>query len=140
MKNYKLSESSKKNLATCNLCIVDAVEYALQFVDIGVVCGHRPISVQMSLMEQGLTKTLDSKHCRLPSHAVDLMIYVAGFGYVTEKTDPEKYRQYYGRLAGILETYCHHHGLHFRWGGDWDKDDSFNDQSFDDLVHFEIYP
>jgi len=26
-----------------------------------------------------------------------------------------------------------------RWGGDWDSDKDFKDQSFDDLPHFEIY-
>lgn len=25
-----------------------------------------------------------------------------------------------------------------RWGGDWDSDKNFEDQSFDDLVHFEL--
>ena len=27
--------------------------------------------------------------------------------------------------------------IEIRWGGDWDGDNEFTDQSFDDLVHFE---
>lgn len=137
---YSLSKSSHERLETCNFMIQDAVEYALDFIDIGVMCGHRTQEEQAKLMEQGLTQTLKSLHLCMPSNAVDLLVYVKGVGYITEKSDPKKYRQYYGKLAGILETYCHHHGLNFRWGGDWDKDNSFNDQTFDDLGHFEIYP
>lgn len=29
-------------------------------------------------------------------------------------------------------------GVTLRWGGDWDSDTEVNDNSFDDLVHFEI--
>jgi peptidoglycan L-alanyl-D-glutamate endopeptidase CwlK len=27
---------------------------------------------------------------------------------------------------------------HIRWGGDWDGDQDFRDQTFDDLAHFEL--
>jgi len=29
-------------------------------------------------------------------------------------------------------------GVTLRWGGDWDRDTEVQDNSFDDLVHFEI--
>ena len=29
-------------------------------------------------------------------------------------------------------------GIDLRWGGDWDRDTEVRDNSFDDLVHFEI--
>ena len=29
-------------------------------------------------------------------------------------------------------------GIDLRWGGDWDRDTEVRDNTFDDLVHFEI--
>jgi hypothetical protein len=29
-------------------------------------------------------------------------------------------------------------GISIRWGGDWDRDTYTKDNSFDDLVHFEL--
>ena len=29
-------------------------------------------------------------------------------------------------------------GIRLRWGGDWDGDNELRDQTFNDLVHFEV--
>lgn len=139
---YKLGRNSKANLKTCNIHAQGAIYYVLQFIDVGVAEGHRPKSRQNKLYEQSRTKLHwpDSEHNSMPSDAVDLVVYVKGLGYIDEKTAPEKYRQYYGYLAGLLETYCYENNLHFRWGGSWSGSMNFNEatQTFDDLVHFEI--
>lgn len=138
---FVLSKGSLKGVETCNDHIQGAVNFALQFLDFGVIEGHRDRDTQNLYYEQKKTqlKWPLSTHNTYPSNAVDLLVYVRGMGYITEKTAPEKWRQYYGYLAGILRAYCDMHGLKFRWGGDWSSDDgNFNNQKFDDLVHFEI--
>ncbi len=34
---------------------------------------------------------------------------------------------------------AHDLGIELRWGGDWDRDAEFDDQTFNDLPHFELY-
>jgi hypothetical protein len=45
-------------------------------------------------------------------------------------------RFYY--MAGRVQTLAESMGITIRWGGDWDSDKDFFDQTFDDLVHFEL--
>jgi peptidoglycan L-alanyl-D-glutamate endopeptidase CwlK len=45
-------------------------------------------------------------------------------------------RFYY--LAGIVKAVALARKVKIRWGGDWDGDHDFKDQTFNDLVHFEL--
>lgn len=137
---FELSRSSQSKLDTCSNPVQGAVLYALCYIDVGVLDGHRDEDTQNLYYVQHKSKVKfpNSKHNAKPSDAVDLTIYVKGLGYIDEKTCPKRYRQYYGYLAGLLRAYCVMNGFKFRWGGDWDGDSNFNDQKFDDLQHFEI--
>ena len=46
-------------------------------------------------------------------------------------------RRYY-YLAGAMRALARDLGIKLRWGGDWDSDGSFADQTFNDLPHFEL--
>ncbi|EOV8094079.1 TPA: M15 family metallopeptidase [Vibrio parahaemolyticus] len=139
MAKYALSKSSQKQLVSCNDPINDVVNFVLDFIDVGVVYGHRGKAIQDKLFADGASKLKypKSKHNAYPSNAVDLIVYVKGIGYIDEKTS-RKYRDYYAFLAGLIAGYCHKQGYSFRWGGDWDVDRNLDDQTFDDLMHFEI--
>ena len=42
-------------------------------------------------------------------------------------------------LAGLIMALAAVNRVHLRWGGDWDEDgEPITDQTFNDLVHFEI--
>ena len=41
-------------------------------------------------------------------------------------------------LAGHILQTAQQLNITLRWGGDWDHDFDFTDQSFDDLGHYEI--
>jgi peptidoglycan L-alanyl-D-glutamate endopeptidase CwlK len=69
-----------------------------------------------------------SKHNSKPSLAVDIAPYPIDWA------DDERF--YF--LAGIIKAASHQVGVKVRWGGDWDSDDDFHDQTFMDLGHFEI--
>ena len=137
---FTLSLASKRNLNTCNKAIQGAVLYLLHHMDVGVIEGHRGEDRQNLLYVKKKTKLKypNSSHNGYPSDAVDLMVFVVGIGYIDEQTCPDKWRQYYGYIAGLLHGYCELNGYDFRWGGNWDSDADFSDQNFDDLVHFEI--
>ena len=46
-------------------------------------------------------------------------------------------RFYY--FSGIVKAIAVSMNIEIRWGGDWDNDNDFNDQTFDDLCHYELY-
>ena len=41
-------------------------------------------------------------------------------------------------LAGYVMARAYDFGYGIRWGGDWDMDLDVNDQTFNDLVHYEL--
>ena len=47
-------------------------------------------------------------------------------------------RDLYFMFAGIVLGLAKKRGLKIRWGGDWNGDFNFKDQSFNDLCHFEL--
>jgi peptidoglycan L-alanyl-D-glutamate endopeptidase CwlK len=69
---------------------------------------------------------MNSKH--LTGNAVDLAPY---------PIDWKNTKRFY-HFAGIVLGVATEMGIRIRWGGDWDMDDDLDDQSFMDLVHFEI--
>lgn len=113
--------------------------YVATFVDLimplNVIEGHRPEARQLELFKQGKTKLKHGKHNDLPSRAID--IAPSRFDWKNPNKLTEVYKMYY--LAGLMMAVAHDKGIDLRWGGDWDRDQDFGDQTFNDLVHFEIF-
>lgn len=57
-------------------------------------------------------------------------------GQLDEKALKNLCRFYH--FAGFVLATAARLGTPIRWGGDWDGDGDFMDQTFDDLVHFEL--
>lgn len=138
---FKLSTNSKNKLLTCNPRAQAAVHWLLHFVDVGVADGHRNEAKQNQHFTNGASQKQwpDSKHNKYPSNAFDLYAYVAGIGGIMDRTKSARCNEYYARIAGLLESKCAVEGWYFRWGGNWDGDQSLDDQTFNDLMHFEIW-
>ena len=88
--------------------------------------GKRTPERQLELFNAKKSKTLDSKH--LTGRAVDVAPYPIDWD------DTDRFYHFAGYVFGIAESM----GIHLRWGGDWDSDFTFTDQSFHDLPHFEL--
>jgi len=106
-------------------------EAVLKVHDCTIVYGIRTMEAQKKLVAAGLSKTLNSKH--LPdaegwSHAIDIAPYPIDW-------EDEK-RFYY--FAGLFMATARSLGITVRWGGDWDRDNDLDDQTFMDLIHFEL--
>ena len=93
--------------------------------------GFRTHEEQEKLFEEGATKAHfpDSLHNRYPSRAVDLTPYP-----VPEWEDIRTFDVFGGYVLGVAKTL----GIGLRWGGDWDSDKDVHDQTFNDLMHFEL--
>jgi peptidoglycan L-alanyl-D-glutamate endopeptidase CwlK len=103
-------------------------------MDVTILEGVRTMERQKELFDQGATRTLKSKHLKQSdghSHAVDVAPWVNG-------GIPWDQHSYFYFLGGIIKTIAQQEGINLRWGGDWDGDGNFEDQTFNDLVHWEI--
>lgn len=148
MANY--GETSKRRLKTCTGKMQEVFNDVIQIVDNAVLVGHRPEADQTAAYADGRSKVKwpNSKHNSQPSRAVDSAPYPIDWAPLPkeaelkhwDRSDLLKWAKQYARfhyLAGVVLGVGFVKGVHIRWGGDWDEDDDFSDQSFDDLVHFE---
>jgi len=126
----KFSEASKKKLLTCAEPLQIICNEAIEIFDFTVLEGQRSEARQAAMYEQGLSKLLwpNSKHNKEPSMAIDVAPY---------PIDWNNEERFY-LLAGIFFAIAKRHNIKLRWGGDWDRDWQFNDQTFNDLPHFEL--
>ena len=121
---------SKEKLLTCDQKLQLVCWEAIALMDFTVLDGHRNEETQNKLFEEGKSKLRwpDSKHNIYLSRAIDVAPY---------PIDWEDKERFY-MLAGIMFGVADRHRIKLRWGGDWDGDFSFKDQSFNDLPHFEL--
>jgi peptidoglycan L-alanyl-D-glutamate endopeptidase CwlK len=121
---------SKHNLSSCDIRLQRLFNAVVEEVDCSVICGHRSKAEQRRAYQEGKSKLdwPDSSHNEFPSIATDVVPY---------PVDWKDIRAFY-YLAGVVKTKAKEMGLRVRWGGDWDGDGSFKDQTFHDLPHWEL--
>jgi len=97
-------------------------------LDFRITCGLRTLAEQKKLLAEGKSRTLKSRH--LTGHAVDVAI-LEGKGVTW---DIKKY----AALAEVVRQAARDVRVPIIWGGDWDNDGSYKDESFVDGPHFEL--
>lgn len=88
--------------------------------------GKRTEEQQRELVAAGKSKTMQSRH--LTGDAVDVAPYPIDW------EDSQRFYAFAGYVIGIAESL----GIAIRWGGDWNSNWDFTDQTFHDLPHFEL--
>jgi len=105
--------------------------------DCSITEGHRDKLKQNYYFKIETSKVQwpDSKHNSTPSMAVDCVPY-------PEMWDSKKaffeLREIVLEEWAIMEEQGLTEGYELRWGGDWDSDGDFDDQTFNDYPHWEI--
>jgi peptidoglycan L-alanyl-D-glutamate endopeptidase CwlK len=110
-----------------------------QIMDFSVIEGMRSLHRQRTLVADGKSKTMRSKHLKQPdgyAHAVDLYPYPIDMERVKAGNAQEIIR--FGVLSGIILSTARELGINLRWGGDWDMDGETLDHKFFDAPHFEL--
>ena len=131
------SEQSLQRLLTCDTKLQTLFLHVIKTMDCSIICGRRPKELQDAYFADGKSKVEwpNSKHNVLNnwdlSKAVDVAPYIKGKGIVWDKNQCYFFAGYVIHAATILH-------IPIRWGGDWDGDSDVNDQTFNDLVHFEL--
>lgn len=133
---YKFGSKSQGNLDECHIDLQKIANEVIKAYDFTVYEGRRDQATQDKYYHAGKSKLKypKSKHNKQPSMALDCAPYPIDWN--------DKKRFYY--LAGAMKQAAVMlkakgeitHTL--RWGGDWDMDGDFKDQSFEDLPHFEL--
>ncbi|AUR81706.1 hedgehog signaling/DD-peptidase zinc-binding domain protein [Vibrio phage 1.089.O._10N.261.51.F9] len=127
--SYRYGKTSKARLATCHPEIQRLFNSLINDYDVSIICGHRTEAEQNAAVAKGASKTKypNSKHNSLPSLGIDAALY---------PIDWEDVGRHY-MFVGIVRERARQLGIPIRCGADWDSDFATNDQTFNDLVHFE---
>lgn len=137
----KFGPDSLERLQTCHPLLQNLFQIIVVEFDCSILEGHRPIERQIELFHAGLTKIQQGKHNVMPSLAVDVAPYIPGrkvpwpkLGTPTYQKDLALFYHFGGYVRGRAKGL----GISLTWGGDWDRDFDIHDQTFDDLIHFEL--
>lgn len=124
-------KTSKERLYTAHPDLQRLFEVIVKEMDCSVVYGARTVEEQRALVAAGASKTMNSKHLVQSdgwAHAVDVAPYPINW---------DNMKRFYF-FAGKVTERARVMGIPLRWGGDWDSDNDLDDQTFMDLVHFEL--
>jgi peptidoglycan L-alanyl-D-glutamate endopeptidase CwlK len=126
----KYSNRSAIKLAECDERIQWVFNEVIKTVDCTLLVGHRNQEDQETMKETGRSQLQwpNSSHNKIPSRAIDAI------GYPIDWNDRERITLFAGFVLGTAKQM----GITLRWGGDWDQDWKTADNSFDDLVHYEL--
>lgn len=127
---YKFRQSSLQKRETLHPKLIAIVDRVLDVMDIKIISGHRGEQEQDSLFNMGYSKKRfpDSWHNSNPSRAVDLAPCPINW----------KDRDRFILMAGIFLGIANMLGIGIKWGGDWNMNTLIQDESFQDLGHFEL--
>lgn len=148
---YSFGKSSKAKLDTCHKDIQAICNELIKLYDFSVIYGIRTQEEQVQLFKEGKSK-LDgikqkSKHQgamvdgKMVSMAVDLMPYKKGENaFSGNEKDDRRFYTMMGMVKAIAFRLKEEGKIthDVRFGLDWDGDDTYRDQTFDDLPHFEL--
>ena len=134
---YKYSRKSQAKLDTCHPDIQKVLNFAIKHYDITILEGVRTSERQQDLYDQGMTKTLNSKHLEQDdgwSYACDCALWPIDWN------DRERFVFLQAYLKGVADMMYENgeieHSL--RLGVDWDGDGNIKEHSFFDGPHIEL--
>jgi peptidoglycan L-alanyl-D-glutamate endopeptidase CwlK len=122
--------TSKKHLSEAHPLLQELFEEVIKHYDCAIIEGFRSEDEQNKAFFAGKSKLKfpNSKHNKNPSLAVDAVPYPIDWN--------DNKRFYY--FGGFVMATAKQLGIDVAWGGDWNGNNSFKDQVFHDLPHFEL--
>lgn len=124
------SKQSEERLSQCDRLLQEVFREVLKTFNHTILEGHREKEAQDKAFMLGRSKLKwpNGKHNQRPSRAVDAIPYPVDFKDIT--------RVCY--FAGFVMATAKMMGIKIRWGGDWNSNTKISDETFKDLLHFEI--
>lgn len=133
----KFSKKSKRKLAECDRRLQKLFNEVIKHYDCSIITGYRGREEQFEKYNSGLSRARwpNSKHNSIPSMAADVYPWPIPDNW--GKDDWKEKVKFY-MLAAIVLYEANRMGITIRWGGDFNMDHNYRDNTFDDLGHFEI--
>lgn len=132
----RFSSTSRARLSTCHPDLQVLFQRVVQSFDCTILEGHRGQAAQDAAFREGKSQLRypHGKHNALPSMAADVAPYPIDWD------DLSRFRYFAGYVQGVAEILLLQGEMEYavRWGGDWDQDTELKDNTFNDLVHFEL--
>ena len=130
------SASSHRNLNSCESPLVLLFNAVVAEYDCTVLVGLRGKEEQDELLRRGLSKLSwpNSKHNVRNDGSLQLSRAVDVAPYPIDWNN----REHFVHFAGFVRGRASALDIRLRWGGDWDGDFDLADQTFMDLVHYEL--
>ena len=128
----RFGKRSTERLRGVDAKLVNVLNEVVKYFDITIIEGLRSQERQNELVAQGKSKTKFGKH--VLGKAVDMAPYPIDW----------QARDDFHLLGGFVLGIASQMGVNVRWGGDWSSSSLYKgkrttkDNSFDDLVHFEL--
>lgn len=137
----RYGKRSRARLSGCHPLLIALFSRVVFIADNSIITGHRGQGEQNSHFAAGRSKVRFpfGKHNPIPSEAVDAAPWPIVWPDMVNR--PQEFTKDFARFAhfaGIVKGVAAEMDIKIRWGGDWDGDGDLNDQSFDDLMHFEL--
>jgi len=129
---YKFGKRSRERLKGVDHRIIMIIDELIKIMDVTIIEGLRSAKRQEQLLKKGATKVKYSKH--MEGKAVDLAPYDPTVKGKIDWNDRDTFYYMGGMIRGIAKQL----EINVRYGGDWDGDGNTKNNSFDDLVHFEL--
>lgn len=132
----KFSKDSFSKLSTCHPDLQVLFFEVIRTFDCTILEGYRNKEDQDKAYEAGNTKLIypNGKHNRQPSFALDATPFPLDWN------NTKRFYHFAGYVLGIASKLKDDgkmtHAI--KWGGDWNGNHNLDDQSFNDLVHFEL--
>ncbi len=139
---YSFGSRSRAFLLTCHSDLIQLGEEAIRTSPFDFSCteGVRSAEVQRQKVAAKLSKVTFSKHQVVPSRAVHFDPFPVQYPKPGEEplmVTVKAYARYY-MLAVHIMTTAKRLNIDVRGGFDWDGDFDIQDQTFDDLAHYEL--
>lgn len=126
-------KESLARLNTCDYRLQRLFNEVIKYFDCTVVYGHRTESDQNKAFKEGKSKVKfpKSKHNTYPSKAADVVPYIDG----VVSWDKDQCYFFSGFVKGVAAMM----GIKIITGADWNNNNNIKDQTFNDIIHFELY-
>lgn len=136
----RFSQQSFSRLSTCHPELQVLFYEVIKHFDCVVLEGYRDQAGQAKAVAEGNSKLAwpNGKHNHMPSLAVDVAPYHPPT--TVNWKDIKRFYFFGGYVLGIARILKEQGKMSHsvRYGGDWDMDTDISDQTFNDLVHFEL--
>lgn len=141
------SNSSLQVLDTCHHSLQELFLKVVQTYDCQALVGARSEAEEQKAIDTGHSKLknpMESKHVIGPGRPLSEALDAAPFPVIWPEINMQRLGEYvhtvgrFYHFAGYVLSVASELHIPIRWGGDWNRDLIFTDQTFDDLDHFEV--